>query len=109
MLLNTLTGFQTRFEGFAPAERQGWLPRVCVSQPRLQGENPTRAAIRTALSGHGFSEISEDAYLHFVSGVLLTDMAPRNIRIIERIPVPFDAIAQIAAPEVLAWASAHRV
>ena len=107
-LLNSSGGYQTRFEGFVPAEKPGWLPRICISQPELDGENPTRREIREALGQYGFHEISEDAFLDFETGLLLTDVAPRNIRIVERIPVPFDAITQMAAPRILEWASTRR-
>lgn len=103
-LLNSIGGYQTRFEGFVPPERPGWLPRICISQPELDGANPPRGEIREAMAEYGFREISEDAFLDFESGLLLTDLAPRNIRIVESIPVPFDAIVQMATPEILAWA-----
>ncbi|HEV7401787.1 MAG TPA: hypothetical protein VGO11_02630, partial [Chthoniobacteraceae bacterium] len=103
-LLNLIGGYQTRFEGFVPAEKPGWLPRICVSQPALEGTNPPRSDIRKAMLPYGYREISEDAFLDFDSGVLLTDLAPRNVRIVEGIPAPFDAIAQLASPAVLAWA-----
>ena len=35
--------------------------------------------------------------------ILLTDVAPRNVRIVDGIPVPFDAIAQTPAKEVIDW------
>jgi len=37
------------------------------------------------------------------SKILLTDAAPRNVRIIHGVPVPFDAIAAYATPVVLHW------
>ena len=38
LLLNAIGEFQTRFEGFVPAENPGWIPRICVSQPELPAE-----------------------------------------------------------------------
>jgi 5'(3')-deoxyribonucleotidase len=35
--------------------------------------------------------------------MLLTDAAPRNVRVVEGIPVPFDAIAQKAEGRLLDW------
>lgn len=107
MLLNTLSGFQTVFEGFLPPEHPLKLPRICMSQPVLISENPTRSEIQSHLAIYGFRRISEDTYLHGGTHILLTDAAPRNVRIIDGIPVPFDAIASIASPVVIAWA-AHR-
>jgi hypothetical protein len=66
-LLNLIGGYQTRFEGFVPAEKSGWLPRICISQPELEGTNPPRSDIRKAMLPYGFSEISDDAYLDFDS------------------------------------------
>lgn len=106
-LLNSISGYQTRFEGFAPPQRSGQLPRMCISQPELEGGNPSHAAIRQTMEQYGFVEISDGAFLQLDSGLLLTDMAPRNVRVIEGIPVPFDAIAQIASPAVLEWVNAR--
>ena len=36
-------------------------------------------------------------------GILLTDAAPRNVRIVEGRAVPFDAIAEVAEDEVVRW------
>jgi hypothetical protein len=104
-LLNDLGGFKTRFEGFLPPTRAGFLPQICISQPMIVGENPSREAIRAALAKYEFREISEDAFLNFQTRLLLTDAAPRNVRIVAGVPVPFDAIAQPAPAKVLAWAS----
>jgi hypothetical protein len=62
-LLNVIGGYQTRFEGFVPAEKAGWLPRICISQPELEGTNPPRSDIRKAMLPYSFREISEDAFL----------------------------------------------
>ena len=104
-LLNSISGFQTRFEGFLPSEKPGWLPRMCISQPELPGSNPTPREIRTSLEPYGFSEVSEAAFFHVETRLLLTDARPRNVRIVEGIPVPFDAIAQMASGKVLEWCS----
>jgi len=107
-ILNFLSNYQTRYEGLVPPEHPHWLPRFCVSQPKIGGENPDVADIRSALGKYGFMEISENAYLHPQTGVLLTDVAPRNIRIIDGVPVPFDAIATFAGRRVLEWVSGKR-
>jgi hypothetical protein len=104
-ILNNVANYQTRFEGFLLPERPNWLPRICISQPKLGGENPSVKAIRELMAMYGFAEISQDAFLHRRSRVLLTDVAPRNVRIINRQPVLFDAIATFASPEILAWAA----
>lgn len=103
MILNFITGLETRFEGFLPPEDGLRLPRICVSQPALMGSNPSRRQIREALREYGFEQISEDAFLDN-DGILLTDAAPRNVWIVEGIPVPFDVIAEVANPRVLQWA-----
>jgi hypothetical protein len=102
-LLNQIGGYQTRFEGFLPAEKPEWLPRICISQPELGGTNPTPQEIREALAKYGFAEVSISAFFEPDSGLLLTDCAPRNVRIVDGIPVPFDAIAQIASGRIAAW------
>jgi len=106
-LLNAISAFQTRFEGFVPSEIPGWLPRVCISQPELPGSNPTAQEIRAALRPYGFVEVSEAAFFDPETRLLLTDAAPRNVRIVEGIPVPFDAIAQVASGRVLDWCLAQ--
>jgi hypothetical protein len=105
-LLNGLGGFKTRFEGFLPPATEGFPPRICISQPVIdEGKNPSRDAIRAALRKYDFREISEDAFLNFETRLLLTDVAPRNVRIVDGIPFLFDAIAQIAPARVIAWAN----
>ena len=104
-LLNQITRYQTRFEGFLLPAHSGHLPRICISQPELDRREPNRNHIRNALKDFGFVEISEDAYLNSDTRILLTDAAPRNVRIVDGIPVPFDAIAQIASDELLTWAA----
>lgn len=104
MLLNSISSFRSRFEGLLPAEAPQRVPRICVSQPLVPGKNPERSAIVTSLSLHGFERISEDAYLHRQTEILLTDAAPRNVRIVDGNPVPFDAIAMMATDAVIEWA-----
>jgi hypothetical protein len=108
-ILNALGGFQTRFEGIVPPEISGHLPRFCVSQGvlRWQSEsrrNPTEEEIERALIPFGFQKVSTDAFLNIDTRILLTDTAPRNVRVFDGIPVPFDAGAEIASDEVLEWA-----
>lgn len=111
--LNSISTYQTRFEGFVPPENERHMPRVCISQPVLpphtaNDPNPNEREIQDAFLPHGYQKISEGAFLHHGSGILLTDAAPRNVRIIAGAPVPFDAIAQIASPEVIEWANCRR-
>lgn len=101
VFLNCISGFQTRFEGFMPSEKTGWLPRICVSQPELPGSNPTPQEIREALSKYRFHEVSTGAFYQPEMRLLLTDAAPRNVRIVDGVPVPFDAIAQIATGRMM--------
>jgi hypothetical protein len=77
-------------------------------QPKIGGANPSVGEIREVRALYGFVEISQDAFLHRRTTVLLTDAAPRNVRIIDGQPVLFDAIATVASPEILAWAR-HRI
>ena len=101
--LNCISEYQTRFEGFMPSEKSGWLPRICVSQPELPGSNPAPQEIREALSKYRFCEVSTHAFYQPEMQMLLTDAAPRNVRIVDGVPVPFDAIAQIVKGRVLTW------
>jgi hypothetical protein len=78
---------------------------LSVSQPYIDALNPSRDDIRDALGGFGFEQISEDAYLHVEFEILLTDAAPRNVRVVEGIPALFDVIASIASPDVIRWAA----
>lgn len=103
VLLNCISGYQTRFEGFLPSEKPGWLPRICVSQPELPKDNPTSQEIRDVMSNYQFHEISTHAFFQPETRLLLTDAAPRNVRIVDGVPVPFDAIAQIPSGRVLQW------
>ena len=105
MLLNSFTEYVTRFEGLLPPEGRLRMPRICISQPTLDAHNPTRDEIRAHLAIYGFESVSEDAFLHFESRILLTDAAPRNVRVIEGRLALFDAIASIATAQIIDWAS----
>ena len=63
----------------------------------------TEDQVKHALAKYGFTRICTEAFLHGDSGILLTDLHPRNIRIVDGEPVPFDAIAQFASERVLEW------
>ena len=108
ILLNSISAYQTRFEGFLPPQNPKWVPRICVSQAIVVERDPDQAEIRKALAEYGFTNISQDAFLHEPTALLLTDAAPRNVRIVEGIPVPFDAIASIASPDILEWVRGMR-
>jgi hypothetical protein len=103
VILNALGGFKTRFEGILPPEQPHWLPRVCISQPWLDGGNPNEAAISQAMTNAGFLEISRGAFFLDEARILMTDAAPRNVRILEGRAIPFDAIAEIADEDVVYW------
>lgn len=103
ILLNSLGGYKTRFEGVLPPEKPNWLPRICISQPWLDGRNPGSGTISRLMRNAGFLEVSKEAYYLRDSGILLTDTASRNVRISEGSAIPFDAIAEIAADEVVHW------
>jgi len=105
MLLNSFTDYLTVFEGLLPPEYKLRMPRICVSQPALDVPNPQRKEIRDRLAEYGFENISQDAFLHFENRILLTDAAPRNVRIIDENLALFDAIASMATPRIYEWAS----
>jgi hypothetical protein len=104
MLLNHLGEYQTRFEGWLPPDGNLRVPRICISQPMIESPNPSRSEMRQALEAFGFRCISLDAYLNFETRILLTDAAPRNVRIVNGAIALFDAIACIASDETAAWA-----
>jgi hypothetical protein len=109
VILNSLGGYQTRFEGILPPEKPHWAPRICVSQPWIDGlANPTVGQIENAMKSFGFASVSENAYFEMGSRILLVDAAPRNVRIFQGGPVPFDAIAEIASDEVADWIRAKQ-
>jgi hypothetical protein len=60
--LNAIGAFKTRFEGFIPSEKPNWLPRICVSQPKIPTANPTPEEIRASLGNYGFLEVSEAVF-----------------------------------------------
>lgn len=103
ILLNSIGGYKTRFEGILPPEKPGWLPRICISQPWLDGSNPDSNTISLLMPRAGFIEISKESFYHRDSKILLTDVAPRNARIATNHIIPFDAIAEIASQEVVGW------
>lgn len=103
ILLNSLGGNKTRFEGILPPENPHWLPRICISQPWLDGSNPNSATISRLLENAGFLEVSREAFYLPDSGILLTNTAPRNVRISGDSAIPFDALAEIASDEVTRW------
>ena len=84
------------------------MPRICMSQPVLDAPNPSRKDIRENLAAYGFENISEDAFLHFENRILLTDAAPRNVRLVEGTLALFDAIASLVANKVYEWALGKR-
>jgi hypothetical protein len=104
MLLNTLGEYQTRYEGLLWSQEDLFVPRICVSQPFLESENPSESEIAKSLAQYGYQRISVDTYLNMETNILLADAAPRNVRIINGVPVPFDAIASFVTPEILSWA-----
>lgn len=108
MLLNFISDYPTRFEGMLPAQSGLRFPRVCVSQPQITARNPERSTIRNGMAQFGFKHLSEDAFLQESTGILLTDAAPRNVRIVNGAPIPFDAIAMFATEAMLAWAGSRR-
>ena len=103
--LNSISDYQTRYEGVLAPERKGHLPRICVSQPFIERtRDPSEPEIEQALRPYGYRKISADAFLNDENGILLTDAAPRNVGIEGGVPTPFDAIAEIAPRRVLEWA-----
>jgi hypothetical protein len=109
MLLNSISDYQTRYEGILPPARKGQLPRICVSQPFVSRAcDPSELEIEQALSMFGYWKISEDAFLNEDSGILLTDAAPRNLGVESGNPTLFDAIAEIAPQRVVEWAAITR-
>ncbi len=102
-LLNEVSEFQTRLEGIVAPARPGWLPRFCISQPVLPGQNPSLRVLRGSFVAHGFVEISEGAYFDPTRDLLFTDASPRNVRVYENVPVPFDVIAQTVSGRLRDW------
>jgi len=102
-LLNSIGDYQTRLEGLLLPERNGWLPRFCVSQPFLPGTNPTQIEITESLLPYNFHLVSSGAYYSQEQNILLTDTYPRNVRIQNGIPALFDAIASTPEASAAEW------
>jgi len=102
--LNSITHYQTRYEGILPPLQGGVLPLICVSQPELPKENPSPWEIERALARFGYLRISHETFIEKNSGILLTDVAPRNVRIVDGIPALFDVLAQKASDQIRRWA-----
>ncbi len=102
--LNSITSYQTRYEGLLPPLEGGTLPLVCISQQKLPPGNPSEREIETALRKYGYLKISRNTFFEKKSHILLTDVAPRNVRISEDIPALFDVIAEKASERVSEWA-----
>ena len=112
VLLNSMSEYQTRFEGVVPPSAAGHLPRFCISQPTLPPQtptcvNPAAEEIAQALAQYGYRKISGDAFLNDETKILLTDAAPRNVRIIGEAAILFDALAELATRQVLEWAASR--
>jgi hypothetical protein len=102
-LLNRIGDYQTTLEGVIAPEREGWMPRFCMSQPFVEGETPSELKIREAFESCEFFHVSAGAYYSPGEDVLLTDAFPRNVRLLGGAPIPFDAVASIPAPVERAW------
>ena len=102
-LLNEISLYQTRFEGITVPEREGYFPRICVSQPYLEGLSPTQTQISEALLNFGYHEVSAGAYYSSTTDVLLTDTFPRNVRIQGGLPALFDSVASRPTGVVKEW------
>jgi len=69
--------------------------KICISQPILgtlkerASGNSSQSEITEALGRYGFRSISRDAYFRKEDQVLLTDAAPRNVRVVDGIPALF--------------------
>lgn len=102
-LLNQISEYQTRFEGILTPERENFLPRICMSQPYLEGKAPFQTAISQSLQKFNFYEVSQGAYFSPETEVLLTDTFPRNVRIHDGLPALFDSVASQPTGEVRDW------
>ncbi len=96
IILNNIGPPITRFEGLLPPDfmNGGRLPRLSISQRMLPPENPSYREIVTAFHKIGFIEVAENAYYRESDNILLGDAAPRNVRIVNGIIIPFDAVAE---------------
>lgn len=102
-LLNSISDYQVKLEGIISPERPGWMPRICISQPFIEGKNPTQDEITEALAKYDYFEVSRGAYYNASSNILLTDTFKRNVRIVNGEPALFDAIASEPTGEALEW------
>lgn len=102
-LLNQISHYKTRFEGIIAPEREGWLPRICISQPYAGDVTPSQSQITESLANYGYQLVSSGSYYNRNHDILLTDAFPRNVRLIDGNPIPFDAIASIPNAEAKAW------
>ncbi|MDP3851488.1 MAG: hypothetical protein Q8Q59_13350 [Luteolibacter sp.] len=102
MLLNEIFLPITTFRGMAPPQdEQGErLPRLSISQPLLDPENPPATRIAKSFREIGFIHISENAYYRPMDNVLLGDAAPRNVRFVDELILPFDAVAEQPEGEI---------
>lgn len=104
--LNSITRYQTRYEGLLPPLEEGALPLICISQEKLPPGNPSERNIETTLKKYGYLKISRNTFFEKGSHILLTDVAPRNVRIHEGVPALFDVIAEKASERVYQWVQA---
>lgn len=98
-----ISHYKTQFEGIIAPEREGWLPRICISQPYAGDATPSQRQITTALADYLYLEVSDGAYYSADHDILLTDAFPRNIRLVDGMPIPFDAIASTPSEEARQW------
>ncbi|WP_129589749.1 hypothetical protein [Rubritalea profundi] len=55
------------------------------------------------MAHYGYHFVSSGAYYNRNHDILLTDAFPRNVRLVDGKPIPFDAIASIPTAEAKAW------
>ncbi len=106
-LLNSISSYTTRFEAIIAPEQPNWPPRICISQPYIPGEPPSQTIITEAFMKFNFHPVSLGAYYSHERDILLTDAFPRNVRIWQGAPVPFDAIAINPNAEMKTWLHAR--
>ncbi len=107
MLLNSLSEYQTRYEGMLPPAANCHIPRICVSQPFVGGPDANPLLIQDGFATLEFFQVSQDTFLRAPDRILLSDAAPRNVKVADQVLVPFDVVAQIATEEVIDWATQH--
>ncbi|MEO8614096.1 MAG: hypothetical protein ABI600_03065 [Luteolibacter sp.] len=95
----------TRFEGLLPPDFLNGerLPRLSISQRMLPPENPSYQEIINAFHKIGFIEVAENAYYRENDNILLGDAAPRNVRIVNGVIIPFDAVAEQPSGNAKEW------